>query len=135
MGVNWPDEHVAWQQVLEGDPDMSVPFDVHVFIFHTSEQLQAACGNPLANGHSSTWTQPDSVNIGALVMLAKDELELSVVAHEAAHIALFHHRNILTGRISARRWLNDHPEHIAEMIGNLTAIIWYNLPDFTSEAS
>lgn len=128
--MTWPDEHVAWQSVIAGWPEMSVPFDTHVFIFHTIEQLQAACGDRQANAHSSTWRTPDSAGVGALVMLTAEHLELAVIAHESTHIALFHHRNILDrgDRTGARRWLDQHPETIAEMVGNLTALIWYGIP-------
>lgn len=128
--MHWPDAHIAWQGIIEAWPEMEVPFSTHVFIFHTIDQLREACGDPEANAHSSTYSKADSQNIGALVMLTADQLELAVVAHEAAHIALFHHKNALdrSDRTGARRWLNEHPESIAEMIGNLTAMIWFGLP-------
>lgn len=126
--LHWPDEHVAWQNVIAADPEMSVPFAVHVFIFHTIEQLQAACEDPEANAHSMTHVEVDDAGVGAVVMLAKPELHLSIVAHEAAHIALLHQAHIMNSRIGARRWLHEHPEYIAQMIGNLTAILWYGTP-------
>lgn len=126
----WPEEHVAWQGVIAANPDMSVPFAVHVFIFHAIEQLQAASRSPEANGHSRVYDDVDVAGVGAVLMLVKDSLELSIVAHEAAHIALFwHQRQEYVGRIGARRWLLFHPEHVAEMIGNLTTLIWYGIPE------
>lgn len=126
----WPDEHVAWQAVIAANPDMSVPFAVHVFIFHTLEQLREACGAPHANGHSRVYDEPDSAGIGAVLMLDKPDLELSIVAHEATHMALFWHmQQPYLGRIGARRWLMLHPEHVAEMVGNLTTLIWYGIPE------
>lgn len=127
--VHWPDEHVAWQGIIDADPNMSVPFAVHVFIFHTVEQLRAACGNPEANAHSTTWDEPDALNVGATVFLSTEDLHLSLVAHEVAHIALNYHGHNERTRIGARRWLTEHPEQIAEMIGNLTAYIWYGIPE------
>ena len=38
--MTWPDEHVAWQGIVEAAPEMSVPYAVHVFIFRTAKQLQ-----------------------------------------------------------------------------------------------
>src|SRR5690554_2363389 len=79
--MRWPNEHIAWQGIIEADPDMAVPFGVHVFIFNTIEQLQSACGDPKACGHSTVWNQPDGANVGALIMLVKSHLALSLIAH------------------------------------------------------
>lgn len=130
--MHWPDEHVAWQGVVDADEGMSVPFGVHVFVFHTEEQLRAACGDAEASAHSATFDEPDDANIGALVMLSAENLELSLVAHEVAHIALFHHGKDV-GRTVAKRWLAHHPESVAEMIGNLTALIWFLIPGADDE--
>lgn len=126
----WPDEYVAWQGIIAANPEMSVPFAVHVFIFHTIEQLQAASGAPDANGHSRVYADVDAAGIGAVLMLVKDALEIAIVAHEATHMALFwHQRQEYVGRTGARKWLLLHPEHVAEMVGNLTALIWYGIPE------
>lgn len=126
--MHWPDEHVAHQFILSAAPEHAVPFGVHVFIFHTIGQLQEACGDFNSNAHSTTYDEPDGNDVGALVMLSKSDLEVALVAHEATHIALFHHARIPKRRTSARRWLAQHPESMAEMVGNLTALIWHNLP-------
>jgi hypothetical protein len=127
---HWPDEHVAWQGVIAASPDTSVPFAVHVFIFHTIDQLQAASRSPEANGHSRVYDEVDGAGVGAVLMLVKDALEISILAHEATHMALFwHQRQDYVGRVGARRWLLYHPEHVAEMVGNLTALLWYGIPE------
>lgn len=128
--MHWPDEHVAWQGVIHAAPDMSVQFGVHVFVFHTLDQLRAACDDPKASAHSLTYAEPDAANIGAVVFFAKPHLELSLVTHECTHIALFHHSHTARSRIGARRWLAEHPETIAEMVGNLTALVWYGVQTF-----
>lgn len=126
---HWPDEHVAWQGVIDAHPNMSVPFAVHVFIFHTLKQLQTACNDRKANGFSRTYPEPDDANRGAIILLAKPHLELSIVAHEATHITLHHHHTLEASRQGAKRWLLEHPESVAEMIGNMTAYIWYGIPE------
>lgn len=123
-----PDEHVIDQWVISAMPDMSVPFGIHVFIFDTVEHLQAACEDPQASAHSIAYRNTDADGIGAIVMLAQPHLDVSIVAHEATHIALFHHARTLTGRMGARRWLSEHPESVAEMAGNVTALIWHTIP-------
>lgn len=133
--MTWPDEHVAWQGIVEAAPEMSVPYAVHVFIFRTAKQLQEAVGQRNIGGHSQAWNTPDSRGVGALIMLNVEDLHLSVVAHEATHVALYQHSRTEQTRIGARRWLKDHPETIAEMIGNLTALIWYAIPDIEAETS
>lgn len=125
--MKWPDAHVAWEAVLDAAPHLGMPFATHVFVFHTAEQLRAACGDPDAGAFSSTFDEVDDAGVGALVMLSREHLALSLVAHEATHVALFHHRES-AGRIGARRWLNEHPESVADMAGNLTAVIWHSLP-------
>lgn len=128
--LEFPDEHVAWQEIIAADPEYGLPFAVHVVIFHTRDQLAAACKSPEAGGHSVTYREPDESGVGAAVFLNKEMLELSIVAHEAAHVALFWERNHNDpGRIGARRWLEEHPETLVDSIGNITAFIWFRIPD------
>jgi hypothetical protein len=122
--MTWPDEHVAWQGVIEAIPTHSVPFGVHVFLMHEREQLRAACGDPHASAWSSTYDELDANDIGAIMLFSVEDLELALAAHEAAHVALNHAAAIETTRVGARRWLNGHPEWVAEMIGNLTVLVW-----------
>ena len=124
IDLEWPDAHVHWQGLIPADDDLALPFDTHMFIFHTTEQLRAAVENDGAVAHSITWGEPDAANVGALVSFSREELHMSLAAHEATHIALAHHSNIETSRVGARRWLYDHPESVAEMTGNLAALMW-----------
>jgi hypothetical protein len=126
-GLTWPDAHVHWQGVIPADPDFGVPFGVHVFIFHTTEQLRAASGHDTAVAHSVTFDHVDDAGVGALLFFTLEELHLSLAAHEATHVALAHHGNEERSRIGAKRWLWDHPESVAEMIGNLTVLVWRHL--------
>ncbi len=122
--MQWPDEHVAWQGIIEPIPDQSVPFGIHVFLFHTREQLRAACEEKHAAAWSSTFDDTDELGVGALMMFSAEDAELALAAHEAAHVALVHAANTETSRIGARRWLSEHPEWIAEMVGNVTVLVW-----------
>ncbi|GAA1149292.1 hypothetical protein F6W69_10590 [Microbacterium oxydans] len=126
--LHWSESDVAWHGIV--DAGHGVPFRTQVFIFHTHAQLSAACGHPDANGWSQTFNEPDADNVGALVFLVKTELWVSIIAHEAAHIALFHHGRQIDGRIGARKWAREHPEELAVMIGNLTSLIWCGVPVF-----
>lgn len=122
--MNIPQEHVHWQGIIEAIPEQSVPFAVHVFIFETREQLRELTGSPSASAWSSTFETPDENNIGALMFFNLEDIELSLAAHEATHVALCHAANKHDGETDTRRWLTDHPEWVAEMIGNLTILIW-----------
>lgn len=123
----WKDEHLHWQGIIDADPDYSIPFATHVFIFKTRELLRAACEHDQACAHSLTFDEPDNAGIGATMFFNLEDIELSLAGHEATHVALAHHSNIETTRIGAKRWLWDHPESIAEMTGNLTTLVWAKL--------
>lgn len=122
--LTFPNEHVAWQGVIEAIPSHSVPFGVHVFLMHTREQMRSACADPHASAWSSTYDDVDVNDIGAIMLFNVEDLELALAAHEATHVALNHAAAIEATRTGARRWLNEHPEWIAEMVGNLTVLIW-----------
>jgi hypothetical protein len=131
--MHWSTEDVAWQGVI--DSGHGVPFRTQVFIFHTHAQLQAACGHADANGWSQTYDEPDVDGIGALVFLVKTELWVSIIAHEAAHIGMFHHGRLIESRIGAKRWTREHPEELAVTIGNLTSLIWCGIPIFEEDGA
>lgn len=120
----WPDEHVAWQGVIEAIPSHSVPFAVHVFLLHTREQLRTACQDDNASAWSSTYDEPDANDVGAIMLFSIEDLEMSLAAHESTHVALNHAAHSESTRIGAKRWLIEHPEWIAEMTGNLTTLVW-----------
>ena len=119
--------HVAWQSEFDSAPDAAIPFRVQVVIFHTVEQLREATGREGAYGVSMTWAEASADEVGACILLAKPHLELSILAHEVAHAALFAHGHRV-GRGGAKRWLSEHPESVVDMIGNLTAVVWYGMP-------
>lgn len=112
---------------LAAAPDYSVPFAVHVFILKTRDHLRAAAGHEHASAFSITPDEPDHAGVGATMLFNLEDIELSLAAHEATHVALTHHSNIEATRIGAKRWLWDHPESVAEMTGNLTALVWAKL--------
>lgn len=122
--LSWPDSAVHTHVHLPRDKQMSIPFAVHVFVFHTRAQLREACGDPRASAHSMTH-RPDAEGTGAVIMLSAEELELSLVAHEVAHVALHWWATRVPKKKSARRAIKRHPERVAEMVGNLTALVWY----------
>lgn len=131
----WPDEHVHWQGVIAAAPDYSVPFAVHVFILKTRLHLRAAVGHEHASAFSITPEEADHAGVGATMLFNLEDIELSLAAHEATHVALSHHSNIETTRIGAKRWLWDHPESVAEMTGNLTALVWAKLYEHGARVS
>lgn len=127
--MTWPDEHVHWQGVIPAAPEYAIPFATHVFIFKTRAHLREAAGDPGACARSTTYTEADADNVGALLMFTLEDLHLSLAAHEATHVALAHHGNVERSRVGAKRWLAEHPESIAEMTGNLTAFVWAALTE------
>lgn len=122
-----PDEHIVHHVVIEADESMSVPFCTRVFVLRDREMLRAATSNERACAHSITFEEIDGAGIGAIVLLNLDDLHLSLVAHEIMHVALSRAAYDEPADIT-REWLLDHPESIAELVGNLSALIWYSLP-------
>jgi hypothetical protein len=120
----WPDDHVAWRGAIEAIPSHSVPFGIHIFIMKNRDNLRAAIEDENASAWSSTYDHVDNNEIGAIMLFNLEDIELSLAAHEAAHIALNHAAAIERSRTGAKRWLNEHPEWIAEMIGNITVLVW-----------
>lgn len=127
VDFQWPDSAVKRQLRIDAWPDLSVPFRVQVFLFRTTDELRAACGDPLAAAHSISYRKVDREGVGAVIMLTAEELELSLVAHEVTHIALYWWGHRVPKKRTARRVLRKHSERVPEMIGNLTALIWYSL--------
>lgn len=127
--ITWPDADVEWQAVLKANLEgWTIGHGVHVFVFKTREALQAAAESPDAAAHSRTYDAPDAAGIGGLMMLSYP-VPLSIVAHEVTHMVLVWAKATAGPQQKARRWLEEHPEEVAEIIGNLTAVIWYSLPE------
>lgn len=124
----WPDEHVAWHGFIEADEEYGIPFRTEVFVFHENEHLEAAVQRKDVNGFSSLYHEVDDAGVGALLLLEKEWLTLSVIAHEVYHLVLTYFGHMEESRIGARRWLVDHPEQIAIMGGNYTQQVWFGIP-------
>jgi hypothetical protein len=123
----WPSDAVLWEGIIDEDLAMSVDHKVHVFIFRDLETLQAAAGDPNAGAHSISFREADDLNVRAAVLLAAP-IQLSQLAHEAAHIGLYWSKATARPKQRAWSWIEAHPESLAELIGNLTAFLWYSLP-------
>jgi hypothetical protein len=66
------------------------------------------------------------------VHLAADAIYLSIVAHEATHVALWDYAaQVTNGKPGARasRHIAGHDETMPYGVGNLTALIWYQLQE------
>lgn len=123
----WPAADVAWQGVFTADEAWSIAHGAHVFVFHDVDGLRSACGDPLAGAHSLSYPQPDADGVGARMFFAQP-VTLSAIVHEVTHVALFWARELAGPHTRARGWLADHPEEVAELVGNLAAVLWYSLP-------
>jgi hypothetical protein len=77
-----------------------------------------------------TWDE-DAENDTPFVMhLAADQMELAHVVHECTHIALWWYWTTVLEQIPNARavaHIGHHDESIPEMVGNLSALIWYQL--------
>jgi hypothetical protein len=125
--TTWPGEDLAHQYVLYPDPEFGIPYGVHVFVFKDRDALQRAAGDARAAAHSITYDEQDSRGVQAVVMLAQP-VSLSLVIHEVTHTALYWARKTTRRKQRALGWLNGHTEDVPDLIGNLSAVIWYTLP-------
>ena len=126
-----PDEYVAALFLIEKQPHYEIPYNIQVMVLRDRYSLEEVMGKTNIAAHSFTYRYPDSQGVGALILFSRGNIELSVAAHEATHVALFYHANQIK-RVKARalRWLRDHPESLADMTGNLTALIWEDLKHY-----
>lgn len=125
--MRWSDADLAWQGVFDAEPRWSIAHGVHVFVFKDVERLQAACENPEAGAHSITYRETDAAGVGAVILLA-EPVTLSSIVHEVTHVALFWARRTTRRKQRALGWLNQHPESVPEIVGNLSAVLWHSLP-------
>lgn len=129
IDLHWRNEDVAHEFILEPDP-MTTEYAVHVFIFKDLETLRRArdrpSSEPEASAASVLYDEPDSRNTIALIMLAADTLELSLVVHEVTHVALHIYSLSLAPNATARAHITNHSEFLPELIGNLSAMVWFN---------
>jgi hypothetical protein len=74
----------------------------------------------------STWSDGDDMEL--TIRLDRRHLELSIVAHEVTHIVLaVYSRDVLTPSARASAHITHHDETIPELVGNLTAFVWFGL--------
>lgn len=118
-------EDVLWSIYTNADPDMSMPFSIEIIMLRDVEALQRVVDKD-SNARSWTYDGLNENGVGATIIMSADFAWLSVIAHEVAHIALLYYAHTWPSqsRLGAKRWLADHPEHVAEMIGNYTSVIW-----------
>lgn len=112
-GLNWPG------------------LNLYVYVLHTCDQIREVSKDERAHAHVSMWNTPDDAGFTGVLLLNNEDPELSIVAHEATHLILFlHGRKIQESnpQRKAHTAFIDHDESVAESIGNLTAMIWWNLP-------
>lgn len=125
---HWPDADIAWHGAFDSERDYSIEHGVRVFVFTDLDALQRAVERDNVNAFSTTYGEEDADGMQATIMLAQP-VELSTVVHEVTHVGLLWHRPKARRKQRAHGWLDRHPESIAELIGNLSTIIWFNIPD------
>ncbi len=129
LHLHWLEDDVDHHFEVQECGEMGIHHKVKVFIFKDQEKLNKAIeGNGWVAGHSVTYRKPDADNTIALICFTKEYLDLSIITHEVAHVAMFMESN-RTGRKPANRWLQQHPERLIELIGNLTMVVWEGLSD------
>ncbi len=130
----WPSADVLWQSVFDADDEWGIPHGVHVFVMRDVESLQRASQSPTAGAWSLSYDEPDDQNVRGLILLAPP-VELSAVIHEVTHVALHWASFEPNAHDRARRWLRDHPESVPILTGNLSTVVWVNLPREVSNAA
>jgi hypothetical protein len=124
---HWPAADVAWHGEFDSERRYSIEHGVRVFVFNDRDALQRAVEREDINGFSTTYGEEDADGMQATIMLAQP-VELSTVVHEVTHVGLLWHRPKVRRKQRAHGWLDRHPESIAELIGNLSTVIWHNIP-------
>lgn len=134
--MNIPNDYLDQQFFLRSD-DMLGEYGVEVMVFKTNEQLNHArhltgvsIKSAKAAAGSFLYNEPDDEGTIAIMMLSLEDLELSLVSHEATHIALHvygirHLRR--KPKSMAHAHIVNHTEELPEAIGNMTAYVWWNL--------
>lgn len=129
---HWPDSDVAQHFFVYPDPEWSIPYGTHIFVFNDQAALKRACEEPededLA-ARSYDYRAVDAEGCRGLIMFTKDHLPVSVVSHEVTHLILMWAASEVSPHRRAKKWLADHPEWVAEAIGNMTGLIWNALRD------
>ena len=131
--LHFPDEDIDQHFFIGADPSMDIPHGVHVFVVKTRRALrrlrQESEGGDQRNvsAWSYSYDKPDDDDSIGLIVLSSEELELSLVVHEVTHVALHYYGNTLKPHARASAHIGNHSETLPLMIGNLSAMIWWNL--------
>ena len=109
------------------DPsDLTGPARVEVNVHPTVDEMRswAAANSDTIEPGTCAYTSdlgPDH-KVNVQIHFGADDLELSLVAHEATHAAFAAHHMFRDQFIDVL----THTEDIPEWVGNLTAVIWYS---------
>lgn len=133
-----PDELVLSHTLYEAYGD--VPYAWHVFVLKDLDALNAVRdAGELGEANAFAWTsmydEPDGDNSVGVMYFAAGWVYVGMVAHEALHLASWMCRFPkgkwpIRGRFQTRpqrMTLGREPERLAEIVGQLTSVVWYNL--------
>lgn len=124
---DFPRDEVVWHGCFAKDHPYAIEHDVDVFVFESVEALHRATGQTTISAQSRSFPQPDADGVGAIILLTQP-VPLSTIVHEVTHVALFWARRTARRKQRAYGWLANHPEQVAELVGNLSAVLWHSLP-------
>jgi hypothetical protein len=129
-----PEDHILADIIFDAAPDMSIPYKVRVIILRELDHINSITENDTASATSITFNADKLIDgIGAYFFIPQETLEISVIAHECTHAALFWVMKDVRRKQRAYGWLANHPEKVPECIGNLTSILWYNLKQYRKD--
>lgn len=128
-----PLEHVLMWSLIEQTEDSPA---FHLMVLDTWDYLNELFGvveYPI-DAVTLMYDQPDSLGSIATVVFVPDAIDIATIAHESAHLALYHYSNELADEDEpVYDWLIDHPESIVRTIGEVTALICYALEENFNE--
>ncbi|KJL39922.1 hypothetical protein [Microbacterium trichothecenolyticum] len=125
---DFPRDEVVWEAGFAKERQYAIEHGVDVYVFESIDALHRATGITTISAQSRAFPQPTANGVGAIILLAQP-VTLSAIVHEVTHVGLFWARRTARRKQRAYGWLADHPEQIAELIGNLSAVIWHSLPE------
>lgn len=130
--ITIPDEDVLYHVAYDASGD--IPFGWHVFVLKDLDALKRVREQSLSNPSDDherlayAWTtmrnEPDGGNYIGEMYFAAGWVYVGMVAHEAMHMASWMCRFTEDRR---RMSFGNEPERMAEMVGTLTSVVWYNL--------
>jgi hypothetical protein len=137
------DLHVPAEDILQHvvyGADGQIPFGWHVFVLKdiaALNRLRALAGDDTSDAYA--WTimhvAPDDDNVIGEMYFVAGWVYVGMIAHEALHLASWMCRYPtgqwpIRGRQqtqAARMTFGREPEQLAEIVGQLTSVVWYNL--------